>query len=66
MQGFRLLAVDGSDIKIATNPNDAGSFFPGANGQAPYNLLHLNATYDLISHTYSDAIIYLIKKQLLG
>ena len=56
-KGFRLLAVDGSDIKIATNPNDAASFFPGANEQAPYNLLHLNATYDLISHTYSDAII---------
>ena len=36
-----VLAIDGSDIQIATNPNDETSYFPGANGQKPYNLLHL-------------------------
>ena len=46
-KGLRLLAADGSDIQISTNPNDANSYFPGSSGQKPYNLLHLNALYDL-------------------
>lgn len=40
---LRLLAVDGSDLQCATNPDDPDSFFPGANGQRSYNLLHINA-----------------------
>ena len=54
---LRMLAVDGSDIQIATNPNDLSSYHPGSNGQKPYNLLHLNALYDLNQHIYTDAII---------
>ena len=55
--GLRLLAVDGSEIQIPTNPEDKESFFPGANGQAPYNMIRLNAMYDLVNNTYTDAII---------
>lgn len=55
--GFRLLAVDGSDIHTPTNREDAASFYPGSNNQRPYNLFHLNAFYDLINHIYSDAVI---------
>ena len=55
--GYRLLAVDGSDIQIPTNPQDKESYFPGSNGQHPYNLLHLNAMYDLLQRTYVDAIV---------
>ena len=55
--GFRLLAVDGSDLQIAANPNDPDSFYPGANGQKSYNLLHINAMYDLLQCIYLDAII---------
>ena len=54
---FRILAVDGSDIQIATNPKELSSFHPGVNGQKPYNLLHLNALYDLQNHIYTDAVI---------
>lgn len=54
---IRILAVDGSDVHIATNPDDLSSFHPGANGQKPYNLLHLNALYDLNQHIYTDAVI---------
>ena len=54
---FRILAVDGSDIQTATNPNDLTSYHPGTNGQKPYNLFHLNALYDLNNHIYTDAII---------
>ena len=56
-EDMRMLAVDGSDIQIATNPDDKDSYFPGINGQKPYNLLHLNALYDLKHGIYQDAII---------
>lgn len=56
-RGYRLFAVDGSDLHIPTNPHDPESFYPGTNGQKPYNLLHLNVLYDLLSHIYQDAII---------
>ena len=54
---IRILAVDGSDVQIATNPDDLSSFHPGANGQKPYNLLHLNALFDLKQRIYTDAVI---------
>ena len=56
-KGYRLLAFDGSDLHIPTNSEDADSYFPGTNGQKPYSLLHLNALYDLLQHTYCDAAI---------
>lgn len=54
---LRILAVDGSDIQIATNPEDLSSYHPGSNGQKPYNLIHLNALYDLNQHIYTDAVV---------
>ena len=56
-KGLRILAADGSDIQIPANPGCPDSYFPGANGQAPYSLLHLDAMYDLLQHTYMDAIL---------
>ena len=56
-KGYRLLAADGSDIQIPTNPNHSDSYFPGTNGQKPYNLLHLDAVYDLLQRTYLDAAV---------
>ena len=60
--GYRLFAVDGSDLQIAANPQDADSFYPGANEQKSYNLLHINAMYDLLQHIYVDAIIQKSRK----
>ena len=56
-KGYRLLAVDGSDLQFTANPNDPLSYFPGANGQKHYSFLHLNALYDLNSNLYLDAIV---------
>ena len=56
-KGYRLLAADGSDIQIPADPKHTDSFFPGTNGQAPYSLLHLDAVYDLLRHTYVDASV---------
>ena len=49
-RGLQLLAVDGSDFLTSANPNDPDSFFPGTEEQKSYNLLHLNAMYDLLRH----------------
>ena len=56
-KGYRLLAVDGSDLHTPTNPDETGSFYEGTNGQKPYNLMHLNALYDLNRRIYVDAIV---------
>ena len=56
--GYKLLAVDGSDIQIPTNLNDEHSLFITKEGVKPYNLLHLNALYNLLTHTYEDAIVF--------
>lgn len=53
-EDLRILAVDGSDIQIPTNPDDLETFFPGSNGRAPYNLLHMNAMFDLNNRIYTD------------
>lgn len=52
-----ILAVDGTDIQTPTDSQDVESYFPGSNGQKSYNLLHLNALYDLSNHLYTDVII---------
>lgn len=61
-KGYRLFAVDGSDLQIAANPQDADSFYPGVNGKKPYSLLHINAMYDLLQHLYVDTIIQKSRK----
>lgn len=54
---LHVLAIDGSDVQIATDPTDLSSYHPGTNGQKPYNLLHLNALFDLNKKIYIDAVI---------
>ena len=56
-KGYRLLACDGSDIHIPTNSEDKGSYHPKTDGTKPYSLLHLNALYDLMNKTYTDAVV---------
>lgn len=56
-KGYRMFAVDGSDLCIAHNPNDTQNHFPPTDKAKGYNLLHLNAMYDLCSRVYVDAIV---------
>ena len=56
-KGYRLLAADGSDLQIFADPKDVDSYYPGANGQKHYSMLHINAVYDLLSRTYQDILI---------
>lgn len=58
--GYRLIAVDGSDIYTPKNKNDIESL--SMNQNSTFNLYHLNAFYDLLSNTYSDAIVQKYRK----
>lgn len=56
-RGYRLLAADGSDLHIATNPDDPDTYFQSNPNSKGYNLLHLNALFDLSDRVYVDAIV---------
>ena len=55
--GYQLLAVDGSALRIATDPNEPQSYLQDKPTSKGYNLLHLNALYDLCNRLYVDSII---------
>lgn len=54
-KGYKLLAVDGSDIYIAHNEESDTYMQYGTN--KGYNLFHLNAIYDIENAIYTDATI---------
>ena len=53
--GYRLIAFDGSDINTPKNSDDTESL--QHNQSTTYNIYHLNAFYDLLSQTYTDALV---------
>lgn len=53
--GYRLIAVDGSDLNTPKNADDVESL--QHNQSATYNIYHLNALYDLLVQTYTDAVV---------
>lgn len=59
MDGYRLIACDGSDVNIARNPDDPETFIQQGKG---YNAFHANALYDLLNYCYHDIIVQGKKK----
>jgi hypothetical protein len=57
-KGYRLFAVDGSSLNIATNSDDSETHFQTHAAKKGYNLLQLDAMYDLCSRLYIDARIH--------
>jgi hypothetical protein len=55
--GYRLYAVDGSDIHIPTIPDDHSTYYNVYADSKGYNLMHLNALYDLLNKRYFNAVI---------
>ena len=56
-KNYRLLAVDGSDVNIAYNP-DSEIYMPnGDNDTKGYNQFHINAIYDLLNKVYFDCLV---------
>jgi len=56
-RGYRLLASDGSDLQFATDPENPDTYFQNRPGEKGFNLLHLNALYDLCNRLYVDSLI---------
>lgn len=52
-KGYRLLAVDGSTVRIRDDRNDIETY----SEKQQFNAYHLNALFDLLEHTYHDFII---------
>ncbi len=55
-KGYRLYAVDGSDVYISHNP-DSETYLRNNTDTGYNNLFHVNALYNLLSHTYEDITI---------
>ena len=55
--GYRLFADDGTDLQLVTDRCDATTYFDNTNGKAGYNLLHINALYDLLNKLFVDVDI---------
>jgi len=53
LKGYRLFAVDGTDINIFPNEGDT---LVSKEGEKPYSLMHLNALYDLYNNAFLCAI----------
>ena len=51
-RGYRLLACDGSDFNISRDPDDEETFIN--EGEKGYNMMHVNAFYDLQNLVYTD------------
>lgn len=54
--GYILLAVDGSKINMAHNPNDSDAYIKCGKAKG-FNLIHLNVFFDVCSKVYTDAYI---------
>lgn len=54
-QGYRLFAVDGSDLRLPSDPTNDFSLIRNTKEQKQYNLAHLNAIFDLMSKVYVGA-----------
>ena len=55
--GYRLYAVDGSNIHIPTIPDDVSTYYTTNADSKGYNIMHLNALYDLMNRRYIDAVL---------
>lgn len=60
--GYRLLAEDGSKLNIAHNPNDLDSYIKCKDNAKGFNVLHLNALFDLCNKVYTDSCIQPVRK----
>ncbi|MEE3424827.1 MAG: IS4 family transposase [Butyrivibrio hungatei] len=60
-KGYRLLAVDGSDLAIEKDENDKVSL--NRNQKDSYSIYHLNCLYDILNHRYLDNIIQPLRKE---
>ncbi len=56
-KGYRVIACDGSDLRIPRNPSDEKTFIKNKETENGFNQLHINALYDIFGRTYVDLLI---------
>ncbi len=56
MKGYRLLAIDGTDLSIYADSRNEDTYYKHKNSK-PYALMHLNATIDLLNRKFLDVVI---------
>lgn len=56
-KGYRLIACDGTDLSIYHNPKDSETYYQTSPNKQGYNMMHLDACYDLCNRRYTDIII---------
>ena len=61
-KGYRLLAVDGSELPVSTDINDIETHCNDSSKDG-HDSLHINAVYDVLNHRYIDNIVQPIKKK---
>jgi hypothetical protein len=54
-KGYRLIAVDGSDLNIPYDPQDRTTLHK--NQHKACSLYHINAAYDILNNRYADLIV---------
>ena len=56
-RGYRLLACDGTSVNLPRNPADTSTSVHAKPTAESYNMLHINAMYDLMNGIYTDYTI---------
>lgn len=57
LKGYQLIACDGTDLIIYNNPEDYSTFYQTKPDRHGYNMLHMDACFDLYNRRYTDIII---------
>ena len=61
-KGYRVVAVDGSDLHVPHDPTDKETYFRSREDRKGHNAIHVNALYDLINRVFLDGSIQPGKK----
>ena len=56
-RGYRLIAVDGSDLNIPYDPEDLDTYHSNGPNAKGNNQLHINAAYDILNNRYVNIVI---------
>ena len=62
-KGYRLMAVDGSNIHVPTNPKDTDALVKCKESERPHNEFHLNAMFDILQKVYTDVVVQKYRTQ---
>lgn len=60
---YRLIACDGSSLHTPLNPNDEWTYCNYSKNSKAFNVIHLNAFYDILDHRYIDAVLQPFRKR---